>query len=253
MESLTHPLPIFSAERSSHHLTNDALVFQLLNALAEKPQSSATQELRAKILAILNNEYVVLIEEHTELIRQKRTSLEIARWLGEKLNIESWKAGTFHGEYRGLCTPTPEEMMRLNAFSSVRNVPASAIVNNGGSDNHPQFFLINGYSPTALFGPENVKKMDERIDQIDRDWNAMGEDFAAKEQYLKDKVGLDIKGDWKKLTGIRTKKGFFIGPAVYVCGSQSGRHRNNRMIFLDNIGSLVKFDSASDASLCLLK
>lgn len=43
--------------------------------------------------------------EHAELIKQGKTSLEIAGWLGNKLDIASWKAGAFHGERKVLSTP----------------------------------------------------------------------------------------------------------------------------------------------------
>lgn len=62
-------------------------------------------------------DYKALAFEHAELIKQGKTSLEIATWMGEKLNIASWKAGAFYGERKVLSTPAEEEMIRLKAFT----------------------------------------------------------------------------------------------------------------------------------------
>lgn len=40
-------------------------------------------------------DYQQLAQEHAELILQGKTSVEIARWIGDKLAIPSWKAGKF--------------------------------------------------------------------------------------------------------------------------------------------------------------
>ena len=63
---------------------------------------------------------------------------------------------------------------------------------------------MDGYIQNALFGQANMAQVDARLDTFHTDWQAMKKDFAAKAEYLKVKVGLDIKGDWSKLTGIRT-------------------------------------------------
>lgn len=67
-------------------------------------------------------DYKSLTTEHAELIKQGKTPLEIATWMGEKLNIASWKAGTFYGERKVLSTPTEEEMIRLKAFTQALGV-----------------------------------------------------------------------------------------------------------------------------------
>ena len=68
---------------------------------------------------------------------------------------------------------------------------------------------MDGYVQNALFGQANMAQVDARLDTFHTDWQAMKKDFAAKAEYLKVKVGLDIKGDWSKLTGIRVGDGGF--------------------------------------------
>lgn len=54
-----------------------------------------------------------------------------------------------------------------------------------------------------------MTQVNARLDTFHADWQKMKKDFATKAQYLKDKVGLDIKGDWSKLTGMRYGDGGF--------------------------------------------
>lgn len=67
MESLVHPLPIFSAERSSHYLTNEALLFQLRKALLEDPRSTRALSFRNRALAILEATSPKPFPENTEI------------------------------------------------------------------------------------------------------------------------------------------------------------------------------------------
>ena len=195
------------------------------------------------------NEYTGLATEHAELLKQGKTSLEIAGWLGEKLNIASWKAGQFHGERKVLSTPTEEEMARLQELTQALGISWTKA--NGWSDNHSQFFLMDGYVQNALFGQANMQEVNERLYTFHTDWQAMWRDFAAKAQYLKDKIGLDIHGDWNKLTGIRSDDGDFdYSDVLYASGSLDGRvvHR----VWLNRAESSVDLVSASVARLCFL-
>jgi hypothetical protein len=68
-----------------------------------------------------------------------------------------------------------------------------------------------------------MTQVNDRHDTFHTDWQKMKKDFAAKAQYLKDKVGLDIKDDWTKLTGIRFDNGGFDGSDVlYASGGLDG-------------------------------
>ncbi len=194
------------------------------------------------------NEYTALATEHAEFIKT-HNSLGIAVWLWEKLGIESWKAGAFHGERKVLSTPTGEEMARLQEFTKA--LGKSWTPANGWSDNHSQFLLLDGYVQNALFGEANMTQVNARLDTFHTDWQKMKKDFAAKAQYLKDKVGLDIKDDWSKLTGIRDDGGGFGDSyALYASGGLGG-HGVLR-VWLGRAGSDVRLGNASLARLCFL-
>lgn len=62
-----HPLPIFSAERSSHYLTNESLLFQLRKALLEDPRSTQVLSFRKRALAILEATTPKVFPEYTEI------------------------------------------------------------------------------------------------------------------------------------------------------------------------------------------
>ncbi len=86
--------------------------------------------------------YKQLAAEHAELIKQGKTSVEIAEWIGDKLNIPSWKAGEFYGERKVLSSPkTPEETDRLQKF--VEAIGASFNKANQPSQNHSQYLLLD--------------------------------------------------------------------------------------------------------------
>lgn len=193
--------------------------------------------------------YEALKTEHAELISSGKTSIEIASWLGEKLGIESWKSGAFLGERKVLTTPTPAEMVRLQQFTQALGISWSKA--NGWSDNHSQFLLMDGYVQNALFGQANMREVDARLDTFHADWQRMWRDFTAKAKYLKEKVGLDIKGDWDKLTGIRSDDGGFdCSGGLYASGSLDGHVV--RSLWLGRVGSYVYFFNASSARLCFL-
>lgn len=116
-------------------------------------------------------DYKTLALEHAELIKQGKTSLEIATWMGEKLNIASWNSGAFYGERKVLSTPIEEEMTRLKAFTQALGVSWTKA--NGGSDNHSQFLLLDGYIQNALFGQENMTQVNARLDTFHADWQNM--------------------------------------------------------------------------------
>jgi hypothetical protein len=79
----------------------------------------------------------------------------------------------------------------------------------------------------------------------------MEKDFAAKAQYLKDKVGLDIKDDWSKLTGIRFVNGGFADSDL-LCASGSLDGLVVHRMWLDRDDSSVDLFNASYARLCFL-
>lgn len=116
-------------------------------------------------------DYKTLALEHAELIKQGKTSLEIATWMGDKLNIASWNSGAFYGERKVLSTPTEEEMTRLKAFTQALGISWTKA--NGGSDNHSQFLLLDGYIQNALFGQTNMTQVNERLDTFHTDWQNM--------------------------------------------------------------------------------
>jgi hypothetical protein len=96
-----------------------------------------------------------------------------------------------------------------------------------------------------------MMQVNARLDTFHTDWQKMEKDFAAKAQYLKDKVGLDIKDDWSKLTGIRNfYGGFGHSDVLYASGSLDG-HDVHRM-WLDRDDSDVYLINASFARLCFL-
>lgn len=236
----------------------EELLRQLETTLQTDPASETTQAFHIRALAVLDankqkksepvNEYVGIAAEHADFIKT-HNSLEIAGWLGEKLGIESWKSGAFLGERKVLTTPTPEEMARLQQFTQA--LGKSWTPANGWSDNHSQFFLMDGYIQNTLFGQANMAQVDARLNTFHTDWQAMKKDFAAKAQYLKDKVGLDIKGDWSKLTGIRFGNGGFVGSDVlYASGGLDGVSVHG--MWLNRAESDVDFSFASSARLCFL-
>lgn len=210
-------------------------------AKAQWPQTPKTQTEPV-------NEYAGIATEHAEFIKT-HNSLEIAGWLWDKLNIASWKAGAFHGERKVLSTPTGEEMARLQEFTKALGKSWTGA--NGWSDNHSQFLLLDGYVQNALFGEANMTQVNERLDTFHTDWQKMKKDFAAKAQYLKDKVGLDIKDDWTKLTGIRSfNGGFFYSVELFASGALDGDNVHRMWVNRDFSG--VNLGNASLARLCFL-
>jgi len=85
------------------------------------------------------------------------------------------------------------------------------------------FHLTDGYSLNALFGTKNMKKADARNEELHNEWQRLDTDYEGKAQLLKQKVGLDIKGDWSKLTGIRSAGGRFdYSGELFASGSLDG-------------------------------
>ncbi len=175
--------------------------------------SETTQEIDYKLLA----------NEHAELIKEGKTSVEIAQWIGDKLNIPSWESWEFYGERKVLSSPkTSEETARLSKF--VEALGVSWTKANQPSENHPQYLLLDGYVQNALFGQENMKKIDTILETFYSGWKNMWKEFMRKAQYLFEQVGLSIRGDWTRLTGVRDIESGFISPnLLYVSGSLSAR------------------------------
>ncbi len=93
-------------------------------------------------------------------------------------------------------------MTRLQKFTQALGISWSKA--NGGSDNHPDFLLLDGYVQNSLFGGVNMQQAKARLNKIHADWKNLETAYVTKTQYLKEKFGLDIRGDWSKLTGVRT-------------------------------------------------
>ncbi len=112
-------------------------------------------------------------------------------------------------------------MTRLQKFTQMLGISWSKA--NGGSDNHADFLLLDGYVQNALFGQANMTQVNARLDTFHTDWQKMGTDYAAKAKYLLEKVGLDIRGDWSKLTGIRYDYGGFgFSDGLFASGTLDG-------------------------------
>jgi hypothetical protein len=244
----------------------ETLLRQLAVTLETEPTSETTRVFHARALALLQpqwpqtpetirepvNEYVGLATEHAELILSGKTSLEIAGWLWEKLGITSWKAWAFHGERKVLSTPTAGEMVRLQEFTKA--LGKSWTKANGWSDNYPQFLLLDGYIQNALFGEANMTQVNARFNTFHTNWQKMWRDFTAKAKYLKEKVGLDIRDDWSKLTGVRYDDGCFDhSGSLHASGSFDGRSvRSVRRMWLSRDDSDVDLYHAFGARLCFL-
>lgn len=84
------------------------------------------------------------------MIREGKTSEQIARWTGEVLNIGAWKEGRFHGKRGALSTPdTSEERQRFQRFIQALGVTFDTSKGieydnaNGSSIYQPQYFLLD--------------------------------------------------------------------------------------------------------------
>lgn len=195
-------------------------------------------------------DYNQLATKHAELIAKGRTSIEIAEWIGDKLNIASWKAGEFYGERKVLSSPkTPAETERLQKFVEALKVPFSKA--NQSSQNHSQYLLLDGYVQNALFGKANMEKVDETLKTFDVYWKGMWEDFIQKQQYLVEKIGLDIKWDWSKLTGLCYADGVFVYSDSLVVSGSLDVDDVLRFWLTQNSSDIFLFN-ASNARLCFL-
>lgn len=177
--------------------------------LARSPESTPTTvaaSSHASALAALDtpSKYTQLIAEHTEMIESGKTSRQIISHIWKKLNIEKWGREEFLGECEFLPTPTESEIPRLQEYLSALGVEWSLA--NGGSDNHPEFFLIDAQSTHALVGVENMKKANALLYKFHEDWQAAGKDETQKEALLKKYLGLS-EVDWAKLIGLRASNG----------------------------------------------
>jgi hypothetical protein len=184
--------------------------------------------------------YTVLAREHAELISQGKTSLEIATWLWEKLNIASWKAWRFHGERKVLSTPTGEEMDRLREFTKKAHI-RPWIQENGWSVNYPEYLHLDGYTQNTLFGQANMKKVNARLVEIATDWESMGTDYIQKADYLRKQFGLDTNGDLYKLT---------YDVSLIASGSLEGN--DVHWLILNKLGAITTLLDASNSRLCFL-
>lgn len=199
-------------------------------------------------------DYQKLAQEHAELIAQGKTSVVIARWIGDKLNIPSWKASEFYWERKVLSSPKKsEEMERLKKFVEVLGISWSKV--NLPSENHPQYLLLDSYTQNALFGSWNMIKIDKKLREFNNDWERMWRDIIKKTTYLLEKTGLDIKWDWLKLTGFRAHENHFGGKdSLYASGSLAGDW--TQLLWVEVMGSQFRgYDdngSASFSYLCFL-
>lgn len=219
------------------------LVLQVKGAVDQNIIPDATTQTTEKI------DYKQLANEHSELLTQGKTSVEIAHWIGNKLNIPSWEAGEFYGERKVLSSPkTPEETARLSKF--VEALGVSWTKANQSSANHPQYLLLDGNVQNALFGQTNMAQVDARLYTFYFHWQKMWNDFTTKAKYLLGKIGLDIKDDWSKLTGIRNANGDAYSDGLYAFGALDGDFV--RELLLDRFSSNVSTMFASNACLCFL-
>lgn len=138
-------------------------------------------------------------------------------------------------------TPTETEIPRLREYLKALGIDWSLA--NGGSDNHPQFFLMDGQIPQALVGAENMKKTKALLAKMHADWQATrkGEDqkeeeYAEKEALLKRDLGLS-EIDWKKLIGLRGENGKFQGgDGVRITGALSEDEKTVERIWVTKDG-----------------
>ncbi len=203
-----------SSEVSSVHLS------------ISKPDTVAESARTDALAALDSNKYNQLMAEVAEMIWEGKTSREIITHLWKSLNIEKWAKEEFLGECEFVPTPTETEIPRLREYLSALGIEWSLA--NGGSDNHPEFFLMDGYIPEALVGPANIKKANDLLDTFHRDWQATRRDeknkdqeYAKKENLLKKYLGL-TEVDWNKLMGLRRADGTFEwGKWLSIYGSLS--------------------------------
>ena len=101
-------------------------------------------------------DYVALAREHTEMLKNGKTSEEIALWTGDKLDIAAWKEGKFYGKRGALPTPeTAEEMARFQKFIEALGVTYAHDKGieyahaNGPAKGEPQYFLLDGFIQNA--------------------------------------------------------------------------------------------------------
>lgn len=62
-------------------------------------------------------------------------------------------------------------MTRLQKFTQTLGISWSKA--NGGSDNHTDFLLLDGYVQNALFGQTNMQEVNARLDTFHTDWQRM--------------------------------------------------------------------------------
>lgn len=152
--------------------------------------------------------YTELLVELTHLISQGKTSLEIAIWLWEKLNIAGWKNREFHGERNVLSVPIGTEAVRLKRFVQEKGILWTR-QNTWRTDMkvkkyyYSAPFSVDPHISEFLFGTENMLITNKSLEKFDRDWRILGKDFPAKAEYLVEQIGLDIWWIWKHLSNRR--------------------------------------------------
>lgn len=196
----------------------------------------------ADALAALDiNKYTQLMAEVAEMIWEGKTSREIITHLWKSLNIEKWGKEEFLGECEFVPTPTETEIPRLREYLKTLGIEWSLA--NGGSDNHPEFFLMDGQIPQALVGAENMKKTKALLAKIHDEWQATRKDesqkkeeYDAKETLLKKYLGLS-EVHWKKLIGLRGENGKFQGgDGVRITGELSEDKKKVERIWVTQDG-----------------
>lgn len=102
-----------------------------------------------------------------------------------------------------------------------------------------------------------MKKADEKLNEFRNDWIAMQDNsvtpnYSPKEQYLKNKIGLAIEGDWSKLTGFYINGVFHSADKLLAYGSLVKKNCIHGFCF-DKYGvSWSAGSPAQCASLCFL-
>ncbi len=218
-----------SSEVSSVHLS------------ISKPDTVAESARTDALAALDSNKYNQLMAEVAEMIWEGKTSREIITHLWKSLNIEKWAKEEFLGECEFVPTPTETEIPRLREYLSALGIEWSLA--NGGSDNHPEFFLMDGQIPQALVGAENMKKTKALLAKMHVDWQATRKDesqkkeeYDAKEALLKKYLGLS-EVHWKELIGLRGENGKFQGgDGVRITGELSEDKKTVERIWVTQDG-----------------
>lgn len=172
---------------------------------------------RADALSVLDKwkNYAQIGGENAEMIAEGNTSHDIVTHLGKELGIESWANEQFLGELQILPTPVDAEIPRLKEYLSALGIEWSPA--NGGSDNHPQFFLHDPYVSEALVGSSNMEKANALLEQFHNSWQGTityppqkEQEYGEKEVLLRWKIWL-AEVNWEKLIGLRASNGVFEG------------------------------------------